>query len=560
MGETHYRNLFETSANPIFIASPTGQIVEINPAWLSLFGYSREVALQKTISDLFVEPDEYDHFWQKLNRTGSVKNIEGKFITYEGRELECVITTVARHDDQGQVVGYQGILRDVTEDRQAERQLKAYNRELEQKVAARTVQLETQVKQLASVNFITQMVASARDTTTALETVAREMVHLFGVRSSGITLLNEARTELQVVAFFTQDPSEPSVIGTIIPLQGNPASAQVVETGKSIVIRDPQESHLTEASHDMLRERKIEYMMILPLLAKGQVIGTIGLDANQPGYEFSSDEVLLAEVLAAQLAGIIQNVRSFDEDIQRAYEQLQDLDRLKSSFIGVITHELRSPFVAANLSVQLLYRYLEAGMYDELLDQIKRLDEELVEGHQMINTLISFASLMSKQGDLFLEETDLATLAEDATFPLARLVEARHIKLTYDFSPDLPKVYIDQQRISEAIHHLVHNAIKFNKIGGSVKITGYATSSKVIFEVKDTGEGVSPEKFGTIWNAFSQTADAVQRGLEGLGLGLALVKAAIEAHGGKVTVVSKVGQGSIFGFWLPVTSPPPYSG
>lgn len=555
MGETQYRILFETSANPIFITSPTGQMVELNPAWLSLFGYSRDVALQKTMSDLFVEPDEYDRFWKTLNGNGSVKNFESKFMTYEGRELEGVITTVARRDDQGQIVGYQGILRDITEDKRAERQLKAYNRELEQKVAERTAQLETQVNHLAAVNFITQMVASAHDTTTALETVAREMVHLFGVRSSGITLLNDARTELRVVAFYTKDQAEPSMLGKVIPLPGNPASSQVVETGKSMIIRDPQKSYLTEASHDILRERQIEWMMILPLLARGQVIGTIGLDADQPGFELSADEVLLAELLAAQLAGIIQNVRLFDEDIQRAYQQLQDLDRLKSSFIGVITHELRSPFVAANLSVQLLYRYLEAGMHDELLDQIKRLDEELVEGHQMINTLISFASLMSKQGDLFLEETDLATLAQDATIHLARLVEARHIDLTYDFVADLPKVYIDQHRISEAIHHLVHNAIKFNKIGGSVKIAGYATSSKIIFEVNDTGEGVSPEKLDTIWNAFSQTADAVQRGLEGLGLGLALVKAAVEAHGGKVTVISKVGQGSTFGFWLPLTSP-----
>ena len=325
MGETQYRILFETSANPIFIAAPTGQMVELNPAWLSLFGYSRDVALQKTMSDLFVEPDAYNHFWQQLHDNGSVKNFEGKFITQAGRELECVITTVARRDDQGQIVGYQGILRDITDDRQAERQLQAYNRELEQKVTERTAQLETQVKQLASVNFITQMVASARDTTTALETVAREMVHLFGVRSSGITLLNEMRTELSVVAFYTQDQAEPNVVGTVIPLQGNPASSQVVETGKSIVIRNPQESYLTEASHDMLRERKIECMMILPLLAKGQVIGTIGIDADRPGYEFSSDEVVLAELVAAQLAGIIQNVRSFDEDMQRAYQQLHAL-------------------------------------------------------------------------------------------------------------------------------------------------------------------------------------------------------------------------------------------
>ena len=474
-------------------------------------------------------------------------------MTHSGKTVDCIITAAVRRNGQGEVVGYQGIMRDITLEKQSQEQSKAYHRALEQKVAERTAQLEAQVNQLTAVNFIMQMVASARDTQTALETVAREMVHLFDVHSSGITLLNEERTELSVVAYYSRDESVPSTVGTIISLDGNPASVQVIETGKSIVVHKPQESHLTEASHDILRKRNIECLLILPLLARGRVIGTIGLDADLPDRDFTTDEVLLAELIAAQLAGIIQNVRILDKDLQRAYKRLKELDRLKSSFIGIITHELRSPFVAANLSVQLLYRYLEAGMYDELLDQIKRLDQELVEGHRMIDSLISFASLMSKQGELFLEETDLATLTKDATAHLSRLVEARHIHLTFNFPPDLPLVYLDQQRISEAIHHLVHNAIKFNKADGSVDISGRATATKIFFEVKDTGVGVPAEKLDTIWTAFTQTVDDLKRGLEGLGLGLALVKSAVEAHDGKVTARSQVDQGSTFGFWLPLT-------
>lgn len=147
MGETQYRILFETSADPIFVASPAGQMVDLNPAWLNLFGYSREAALQIALSDLFVESDDYARFWKKLNRNGAVKNFEGKFITHQGQAIECVLTTVARRDKQGQITAYQSIMRDVTEDKRVERQLKAYNWELEQKVAERTKQLETQVKQ-----------------------------------------------------------------------------------------------------------------------------------------------------------------------------------------------------------------------------------------------------------------------------------------------------------------------------------------------------------------------------------------------------------------------------
>lgn len=554
MSETQYRILFETTLNPIFIASNTGQLVDVNPAWLNLFGFSREVALRKKMAELFIDRHTYEQFWQTLNRAGSIKDFEGEFLKNDGSIATCIMTAAVRRDSQGQVLGCQGIMRDVGQQKQAEQQLKAHNRDLEQKVAERTAQLETQVKQLSAVNFITQMVASAHDTQTALETVAREMVHLFAVHSSGITLLNEARTELTVAAYYSRDQAEPSAVGTVIPLAGNPASMQVIESGKSMVVHNPQESYLTQASHEVLRERRIECLLILPLLSRGRVIGTIGLDADLPDRTFTPDEVMLAELVAAQLAGIIRNVRLFDKDLQRAYQHLQELDRLKSSFIGVITHELRSPFVAADLSVQLLYRYTEAGMYDELLDQIKRLDQELVEGHRMIDSLISFASLMSKQGELFLEETDVADLARDSTSHLSRLVEARHIELTYTFAPNLPTVRLDQQRIGEAIHHLVHNAIKFNSTGGSVDISGRATASRVIVEVKDTGAGIAAEKLDTIWNAFTQTVDDFQRGLEGLGLGLALVKSAVEAHGGRVTASSKIGEGSTFGFWLPLDS------
>jgi signal transduction histidine kinase len=242
--------------------------------------------------------------------------------------------------------------------------------------------------------------------------------------------------------------------------------------------------------------------------------------------------------------------------LEQAYQKLQELDRLKSSFIGVITHELRSPFVAADLSIQLLRRYAERGMLEEVLDQIKRLDQELLEGRQMIDSLVSFAALMSKQGELFLEETDIAVLTQDAAVHLEILAAARDITLSFNFAPDLPKVYVDQQRISEAIHHLVHNAIKFNRQGGLVEISCWPKDSRVFLKVKDTGQGVPADKLATIWQAFTQAADDFQRGVEGLGLGLALVRSAVEAHGGQVSAVSKVNEGSSFGFWIPIKPRP----
>jgi PAS domain S-box-containing protein len=361
MSENHYQILFETAQNALFLTSPTGHMIDINPAWITLFSYTKEEAMGLSLSAMFVQSDAWQEFWHEIEQQGSIKDFAAKLYTKDARQIGCTITLITRRADDGSIIGYRGI---------------------------------------------------------------------------------------------------------------------------------------------------------------------------------------------------IENVRLFEQDLRQAYQQLKELDRLKSSFIGVITHELRSPFVAADLSVQLLYRYVERGMVDEMLDQLKRLDQELAEGRRMIDSIISFAALVSKQGGLFLEETDLAPLIRDSIAPLEKMAATRQIKLRFRFAPDLPQAYLDQQRIGEAIYHLVHNAIKFNREGGTVEISCWSKDGKILFRIKDTGRGIPAEDLTTIWQAFAQMADEVQRGLEGLGLGLALVKSAVDAHGGEVSVTSAPNKGSTFGFWVPLKLQP----
>src|SRR5688572_17654880 len=125
----------------------------------------------------------------------------------------------------------------------------------------------------------------------------------------------------------------------------------------------------------------------------------------------------------------------------------------------------------------------------------------------MIESVISFASLMIKQGDLFLEETDIAALAREITTPLQKMATARNITLAFHFPANLPHIRLDQQRIGEAIYHLVHNALKFNQNGGSVIVSCRSIGSHLLFKVDDTGSGIPPEKLISIWDAFIQTVD-----------------------------------------------------
>lgn len=281
--------------------------------------------------------------------------------------------------------------------------------------------------------------------------------------------------------------------------------------------------------------------------------------------EFVAGEEKMAVALAEHTAIALENARLLEQaqtmsaslqrlntELQAAYERLKDVDRLKSSFIGVITHELRSPFVAASFSVQLLQRFAEREMYQEVNDQIAQIDRELREGRQMIDTVIAFASLMSKQGELQLMETDVPALIEQAVAPLKPMAAARDITMTFSFDENLPIIFADKERLGQAIYHLVHNAIKFNFEEGQVDVSCRLTGGEILFMVKDNGRGIPPEKLPTIWDAFSQAADDVKRGVAGLGLGLPLVKFVIEGHGGEVMAQSQEYRGSTVGFRLPL--------
>ncbi|MFN2165421.1 MAG: sensor histidine kinase, partial [Anaerolineae bacterium] len=135
------------------------------------------------------------------------------------------------------------------------------------------------------------------------------------------------------------------------------------------------------------------------------------------------------------------------------------------------------------------------------------------------------------------------------------LIESKSFTLRTILPEALPPVRADRDRLADAVHHLVHNAIKFTPEAGEIWLRGQATDTTLLFEVKDTGIGISADKLPTLWEEFAQVADPLQRGVEGLGLGLALVKYIVNAHDGKVWAESEEGAGSKFGFEIPLAGP-----
>jgi signal transduction histidine kinase len=254
-----------------------------------------------------------------------------------------------------------------------------------------------------------------------------------------------------------------------------------------------------------------------------------------------------------------ETVRRTQNELTHAYaaleesnQRLQELDKLKSDFINVITHELRSPFVNISFSLELLERYGREELPPDLLAQLAELRKGIQTARKMVDNLVNFAQFLSKQGEMQQTTLDFTQLVEDSVLPLRGLAQSNGVTLEIELGGERPLILADPAHIADAIYHLVHNAIRFSPEGGIVWVRVQQKGTAVSLTVQDTGAGIPSDKLSTLWDGFSQLADPLLRGVEGLDLGLSLVKYIVKAHNGELFAESQIGQGSTFGFAIPI--------
>jgi signal transduction histidine kinase len=330
---------------------------------------------------------------------------------------------------------------------------------------------------------------------------------------------------------------------------------------------------LLPAFHDLAEAERgwlagLEMDVYVPIHAADSWLGVLALGSKVSGDRYFDEDLELLSTLADQTAVALENARLVDDlvrlnlDLQNTYmalaranRQLQEMDRLKSAFIGVITHELRTPFANIAFSLQLFTRYGIENLSDEQRDQLAQLRSSLTQAKGMVDNLVTFATFLSKQGELELVPVDFRQVIRDTLTSLRSLMEGKELTLHVILSEELPLLRGDPDKLADAVHHLVHNAIKFTPENGEIWVRSTRKDGHILFEVRDNGVGVPADKLPMLWEGFNQMADPLQRGVEGLGLGLALVKYIVTAHEGQVWAESEVGAGSTFGFEVPLAGP-----
>ncbi len=241
-----------------------------------------------------------------------------------------------------------------------------------------------------------------------------------------------------------------------------------------------------------------------------------------------------------------------EEKIRQQNIQLKKLDRIKSEFLNVTSHELRTPMSAIKGYTQMV---LEQALGEITEEQKKALNVVLrntTRLDHLIQDILDISRLESGTMKFIPEQTNLRKMIEDVYETMTSAAKLKDIKIKMDVEDNLPDLIIDQDRIKQVIINIVNNAIKFSPDGSIINVRAKKEKDDVLFEIQDYGKGIPKDKQKKIFDTFYQVDSGMDRKFGGAGLGLAISRGIVLSHGGKIDVKSTVGNGSTFQFRLPL--------
>lgn len=237
------------------------------------------------------------------------------------------------------------------------------------------------------------------------------------------------------------------------------------------------------------------------------------------------------------------------EELARLNARLQELDRTRSLFIRLVTHELRAPVAAIQSYLRLILDgYVPPEHTREIVAKAEQRARDQLD---LIGDLLDLARVQEPKDKVKVEPIDMAAVLHDVLDLIQARAQDKGLDITVDVAPDVPRVTANLEHIKQIWTNLISNAIKYTPDGGKVFITLKAEGDQVRGIVRDTGIGMTPEEMSHIFENFYRTERAKAMSHHGTGLGLSIVKGLMERYGGRIWVESEVGKGSTFTFELP---------
>lgn len=318
------------------------------------------------------------------------------------------------------------------------------------------------------------------------------------------------------------------------------ALQDLIKKGKTIVSIPGRNLHCNVDPElvQMMKELGIHSYIVVPLIPRNTVAGTLSFVMTDPHREFQEEEIKFFEDIGHRIALSMENAKLYKDATQAI--------KTREEVLSVVSHDLKSPIAAIKMRLEIMRRN-KTLCEEKVIEHTDKIMKTLDHMQSLISDILDFAKLES--GTFSLDRCD-HTLEEIVT-PLTEMIEpqasAKNIRFHLDIFHGDHVINCDAVRIRQVLSNLLGNALKFTPPGGSIHLIATRDDKKIQFCVTDTGWGIAAENIDKVFERFWQSTTTKKMGS---GLGLSICKAIVEAHGGQIWVESELQVGSKFYFSL----------
>ncbi len=410
----------------------------------------------------------------------------------------------------------------------------------------RITDLEHKVAILTRLSEINTVLSSTLKLKPLLNSIMEAAVEIVDSEAASVLLWDHKTNDLRFAATTTGMGGQ-ALIGKPVPLEGSIAGT-VLRENRPVSVDDVLKDSRHYGGIDRATDFLTHSVLGVPMRSRNRVIGVLEA-VNKRADHWTHDDLNYLTIVASQAAVAIESAQLVAA-LQKANEELNQLDKLKSDFIAIASHELRTP-----LGVILGYTsFLQETQDEEVRDLASKVVASALQLRRIIEDLTNLRYMEQNEAELDREPVPLGEFLNEIVHDMLPLVEAKHHRLQY--APPAPEVMvsIDRIRMGMALTNVLNNALRFTPENGRIIVqTDQRGDHEVWVNVTDTGIGLARDQTERIFERFYQVEDHMTRKNGGMGIGLSIARAMVEAHGGRIWATSNgLSQGSTFTITMPL--------
>ncbi len=410
---------------------------------------------------------------------------------------------------------------------------------------------EQRADEMAALYSVSRTISASLERQDVLTNSAQSLAAVLGMSGTIMTDYRADPEQLMVTAVYRLGTARHTLdilppVGDVLNLDVLPEISAAVREQRVLAARVTDPS-ISISLKGFLAERRIQSMLLLPLTVQDQIHGVALVVEGRRDRRLTDDEILMCEALASQIGSALRQAK--------LYEDVRELEKLKSEMIRMASHDLRNPLNNAIGFLELLMMSIGNTLSEDEREFVANIRRSTSAMKSLIDDLLTLERVESERKTAW-KEINISHLVRDVTEAQQATATLKHQALTVSVEDIDLWVRANPTQIRQAMTNLISNAIKYTPEDGRIQARLARQGKRIIFEVQDNGYGISPEKQARLFQRFYRAHESGTEHIQGTGLGLSLVKTVIERHGGEVWVHSTLGQGSTFGFWLPLVPAP----